>query len=42
MKVAKIMGDRGHLTKEGISTIIQIKQGMNKGRPDHFSIADED
>ena len=40
MQVAKIMANRGHLTKEGLSRILQIKQGMNKGRSDHFSFTD--
>lgn len=31
--VAQIMGNKGHLTKEGLELIQEIKMGMNKGRP---------
>lgn len=31
-QVAKTMANRDHLTKEGLTRILKIKQGMNKGR----------
>ena len=31
-KVAKIMKAKGHLTKEGLDKILEIKTGMNTGR----------
>lgn len=32
VKVAELIKNEGHLTKEGSSEIINIKAGMNKGR----------
>ena len=31
-KVANIMKAKGHLTKEGLDKILEIKTGMNTGR----------
>lgn len=31
-KVAMLMKDKAHLTKEGVDQILKIKEGMNKGR----------
>ena len=34
VKVAEIMQYKGHLTQKGVSNILEIKKGMNKGRSD--------
>jgi hypothetical protein len=31
-KIVRLMGERAHLTSEGLEQIRQIKLGMNRGR----------
>jgi hypothetical protein len=32
VEAAKIINDKGHLTKEGLQQILILKNGMNRGR----------